>query len=75
VFALDFILLFGVNHIMNMAYGSLFMWGSFAGLYASRRGGRRPWLREPIAAAPPNRRWGYPSPARGKGEKALSMQA
>jgi branched-subunit amino acid ABC-type transport system permease component len=23
VFALDFILLFGVNHIMNMAYGSL----------------------------------------------------
>ncbi|MEC3768828.1 branched-chain amino acid ABC transporter permease [Cupriavidus sp. SS-3] len=35
VFALGFTLLFGVNHIMNMAYGSLFMWGSFAGLYVA----------------------------------------
>jgi branched-chain amino acid transport system permease protein len=33
VFALGFTLLFGVNHILNMAYGSVFMWGAFAGLY------------------------------------------
>jgi branched-chain amino acid transport system permease protein len=33
LFALGFTLLFGVNHIMNMAYGSVFMWGAFAGLY------------------------------------------
>lgn len=35
VFALGFTLLFGVNHILNMAYGSVFMWGAFAGLYAA----------------------------------------
>jgi branched-chain amino acid transport system permease protein len=34
VFALGFTLLFGVNHILNMAFGSVFMWGAFAGLYA-----------------------------------------
>lgn len=34
LFALGFTLLFGVNHIMNMAYGAVFMWGAFAGLYA-----------------------------------------
>jgi len=33
VFALGFTLLFGVNHILNMAFGSVFMWGAFAGLY------------------------------------------
>lgn len=33
LFALGFTLLFGVNHIMNMAHGSVFMWGAFAGLY------------------------------------------
>jgi branched-chain amino acid transport system permease protein len=35
VFALGFTLLFGVNHILNMAYGSVFMWGAFAGLYVA----------------------------------------
>ena len=35
LFALGFTLLFGVNHIMNMAHGSVFMWGAFAGLYAT----------------------------------------
>lgn len=34
LFALGFTLLFGINHIMNMAHGSVFMWGAFAGLYA-----------------------------------------
>jgi len=34
LFALGFTLLFGVNHIMNMAHGSVFMWGAFAGLFA-----------------------------------------
>ncbi|HSV79566.1 MAG TPA: branched-chain amino acid ABC transporter permease [Ramlibacter sp.] len=34
LFALGFTLLFGVNHILNMAYGSVFMWAAFAGLYA-----------------------------------------
>jgi branched-chain amino acid transport system permease protein len=34
LFALGFTLLFGVNHIMNMAHGSVFTWGAFAGLYA-----------------------------------------
>jgi branched-chain amino acid transport system permease protein len=33
LFALGFTLIFGVNHIMNMAHGSVFMWGAFAGLY------------------------------------------
>jgi branched-chain amino acid transport system permease protein len=35
VFALGFTLLFGVNHILNMAYGTVFMWGAFAGLYSA----------------------------------------
>jgi branched-chain amino acid transport system permease protein len=35
VFALGFTLLFGVNHILNMAYGSVFMWAAFAGLYVA----------------------------------------
>lgn len=34
VFALGFTLIFGVNHIMNMAHGTVFMWGAFAGLYS-----------------------------------------
>lgn len=34
VFALGFTLIFGVNHIMNMAHGAVFMWGAFTGLYA-----------------------------------------
>ena len=34
LFALGFTLLFGVNHIMNMAHGAVFMWGAFAGLFA-----------------------------------------
>lgn len=34
LFALGFTLIFGVNHIMNMAHGSVLMWGAFAGLYA-----------------------------------------
>ncbi|NGN44577.1 branched-chain amino acid ABC transporter permease [Mesorhizobium sp. CGMCC 1.15528] len=34
LFALGFTLIFGVNHIMNMAHGTIFMWGAFAGLYA-----------------------------------------
>ncbi|MWB78198.1 branched-chain amino acid ABC transporter permease [Pseudooceanicola sp. 216_PA32_1] len=35
LFALGFTLLFGVNHIMNMAHGAVFMWGAFAGLFAA----------------------------------------
>ncbi len=34
LFALGFTLLFGVNHIMNMAHGSVVHVGAFAGLYA-----------------------------------------
>ncbi len=34
LFALGFTLIFGVNHIMNMAHGAIFMWGAFAGLYS-----------------------------------------
>ncbi len=34
LFALGFSLIFGVNHIVNMAFGTVFMWGAFAGLYA-----------------------------------------
>jgi branched-chain amino acid transport system permease protein len=34
LFALGFQLVFGVNHIMNMAHGTVFMWGAFAGFYA-----------------------------------------
>ena len=34
LFALGFTLIFGVNHIMNLAHGSVFMLGAFAGLYS-----------------------------------------
>jgi len=33
LFALGFTLLFGVANIMNLAHGSVLMWGAFAGLY------------------------------------------
>lgn len=32
IFALGFTLLFGVNNVLNMAHGAVFMWGAFAGL-------------------------------------------
>lgn len=35
VFALGFTLLFGVNHVLNLAYGTVFTWGAFAALYAA----------------------------------------
>lgn len=34
LFAMGLTLVFGVNHIMNMAHGAVFMWGAFAGLFA-----------------------------------------
>jgi len=34
LFALGFTLIFGVNQIMNLAHGSVFMLGAFAGLYS-----------------------------------------
>lgn len=34
LFALGFTLVFGVNHILNLAHGAIFMWGAFAALYA-----------------------------------------
>lgn len=34
LFALGLSLIFGVQHILNMAHGSVFMWGAFTGLYA-----------------------------------------
>jgi branched-chain amino acid transport system permease protein len=34
LFALGFTLIFGVNRVMNMAHGGVFMWGAFAGLYS-----------------------------------------
>lgn len=34
LFALGFTLIFGVNRIMNMAHGAVFMVGAFAGLYS-----------------------------------------
>ncbi len=34
LFALGFTLVFGVNRILNLAHGAIFMWGAFAGLYA-----------------------------------------
>lgn len=44
VFALGFTLLFGVNHILNMAFGSVFMCGAFAGLYVVNNLGVPFWL-------------------------------
>ena len=34
LFALGFTLVFGINHILNLAHGAIFMWGAFAALYA-----------------------------------------
>ena len=34
VFALGFTLIFGVHHILNLAHGSVAMWGAFIGLIA-----------------------------------------
>jgi branched-chain amino acid transport system permease protein len=33
LFALGFTLIFGVLHVLNLAHGAIFMWGSFVGLY------------------------------------------
>ena len=33
LFALGFTLVFGINHILNLAHGAVFMWGAFVGLY------------------------------------------
>lgn len=33
LFALGFTLVFGVHHILNLAHGAVFMWGSLIGLY------------------------------------------
>jgi len=33
LFALGFTLIFGVHHILNLAHGSIFMWGAMVGLY------------------------------------------
>ena len=33
LFALGFTLLFGVNHILNLAHGAVFTWGAFAALF------------------------------------------
>ena len=33
LFALGFTLVFGINHILNLAHGAVFMWGAFAALY------------------------------------------
>ena len=33
LFALGFTLIFGVHHILNLAHGTVFMWGAFVGLY------------------------------------------
>jgi len=34
LFALGFTLIFGINGILNLAHGAIFMWGAFAALYA-----------------------------------------
>ena len=34
LFALGFTLVFGINHILNLAHGAVFMWSAFAALYA-----------------------------------------
>lgn len=34
LFALGFTLVFGINHILNLAHGAVFMWAAFAALYA-----------------------------------------
>jgi branched-chain amino acid transport system permease protein len=45
LFALGFTLIFGVNRVMNMAHGGVFMWGAFAGLYSVT------WLHAPFIIA------------------------
>jgi branched-chain amino acid transport system permease protein len=45
LFALGFTLIFGVNRVMNMAHGGVFMWGAFAGLYSVT------WLHAPFVIA------------------------
>ena len=45
LFALGFTLIFGVNRVMNMAHGGVFMWGAFAGLYSVT------WLHAPFIVA------------------------
>jgi len=45
LFALGFTLIFGVNRVMNMAHGGVFMWGAFAGLYSVT------WLHAPFVVA------------------------
>jgi branched-chain amino acid transport system permease protein len=49
LFALGFTLLFGVNHIMNMAYGAVFMWGAFAGLATVTLLDAPVWVALPVA--------------------------
>ena len=34
LFALGFTLVFGINHILNLAHGAVFTWGAFAALFA-----------------------------------------
>ncbi len=38
LFAAGFTLIFSVQRILNLAHGSVFMWGAFAGLYTARAG-------------------------------------
>jgi len=38
LFALGFTLIFGVQHVLNLAHGSIFMWGAFVGVYLTRLG-------------------------------------
>jgi len=45
LFALGFTLIFGVNRVMNMAHGGVFMWGAFAGLYSVT------WFHAPFVVA------------------------
>jgi branched-chain amino acid transport system permease protein len=45
LFALGFTLVFGINHILNLAHGAVFMWGAFVALYCIV------WLELPLAIA------------------------
>ncbi len=44
IFALGFTLIFGINKVLNMAFGSIFMCSAFAGLYVVRSLGYPFWL-------------------------------
>lgn len=46
LFALGFTLVFGINGILNLAHGAIFMWGAFAALYCVTEAG----LPLPVAA-------------------------